>query len=500
MIRLNLFALIMIISVLSTKMYAQMDSLLMQDPNNFSKENFNTWSITAFGGINTFYGDLQDYEWIPEGSEMKTGFGLSVNKILSPVFTLQAVFFTGQLAGSKKSLDFRFETKVMQYGLLGSVNVSNLIFPNKINRKFSTYALLGMGLVDIKSQLIKTSTDAFVHGFGYDKNGNEIEATTELDIPVGLCFKYQITKKIDVGIMGLLHNTNTDKLDAYRQDSEAKDKFLNTSLCLTYTLGSKEDALDWTTPFEILNTDKDDDGVPDILDKDPNTEPDVAVDGSGLAMDSDNDGVPDNEDVEPNTPHGAKVNLVGKSFDKDKDGVPDELDKEPNSPEGALVNFQGITISSAMVGPDDDKDGIPNNIDQEKNTPPGQSVNALGVSVQSCNVSDSMFSAALPSVYFNLNSTKIDLANFERIAPVAKIMIMYPNLKLEVVGYADNTGNSSYNRKLSKQRAEAVLDVLHNAYGISKDRLFINYFGDTKPLAQGLDAVNRRVDFMIIKN
>ena len=62
-------------------------------------------------------------------------------------------------------------------------------------------------------------------------------------------------------------------------------------------------------------------------------------------IDSDNDGVPDNIDKCPNTPKGVKVDKNGCPLDSDKDGVPDYLDKCPNTPKGMKVDKNGCAIS-----------------------------------------------------------------------------------------------------------------------------------------------------------
>jgi len=70
----------------------------------------------------------------------------------------------------------------------------------------------------------------------------------------------------------------------------------------------------------------------------PKTEP-VKV------IDSDKDGVPDSMDKCPNTPAGVKVDKNGCAIDSDKDGVPDYLDKCPNTPKGMKVDKNGCAIS-----------------------------------------------------------------------------------------------------------------------------------------------------------
>ena len=55
-------------------------------------------------------------------------------------------------------------------------------------------------------------------------------------------------------------------------------------------------------------------------------------------LDSDTDGVPDYLDKEPNTPAGARVGSSGSTLDSDGDGTPDHLDKCPFQPGAAATN------------------------------------------------------------------------------------------------------------------------------------------------------------------
>ena len=82
-------------------------------------------------------------------------------------------------------------------------------------------------------------------------------------------------------------------------------------------------------------------------------------------------------------------------------------------------------------------------------------------------------------IYFRINSAVVDknqMINVYNIAEYAK-----SNTEtITLVGYADRqTGNPAYNLALSKRRAEAVADILVKKYGISRDRLKIDWKGDT---------------------
>ena len=66
-------------------------------------------------------------------------------------------------------------------------------------------------------------------------------------------------------------------------------------------------------------------------------------------MDSDGDGVPDNVDRCPDTPKGVTVDAKGCPLDTDGDGVADYLDKCPNTPKGATVDARGCWTYAAKV-------------------------------------------------------------------------------------------------------------------------------------------------------
>lgn len=99
--------------------------------------------------------------------------------------------------------------------------------------------------------------------------------------------------------------------------------------------------------FAAMAVDTDNDGVPDIYDKDNETPQGAVVDGAGIALDVDQDGVPDYRDQEPFTALGATVDTLGRAVDSDGDGVPDFMDDESNTPRGTAVDARGRSISSS---------------------------------------------------------------------------------------------------------------------------------------------------------
>ena len=75
-------------------------------------------------------------------------------------------------------------------------------------------------------------------------------------------------------------------------------------------------------------------------------------------------------------------------------------------------------------------------------------------------------------------------------------------MEIEIAGHTDSTGPDAYNLALSERRAQTVVAYLIRR-GISKDRLAVQFFGETKPLEtneteEGREK-NRRVEFKILK-
>ena len=76
---------------------------------------------------------------------------------------------------------------------------------------------------------------------------------------------------------------------------------------------------------------------------------------------------------------------------------------------------------------------------------------------------------------------------------------------VEVVGFADTTGNTAKNRSLSERRAKAVIQYLVGVHNLDLRRLVQPFgFGDSKPTADNKTAAgrakNRRVEIRILQN
>lgn len=105
-------------------------------------------------------------------------------------------------------------------------------------------------------------------------------------------------------------------------------------------------------------------------------------------------------------------------------------------------------------------------------------------------------------IKFVTGKADIDPASKTQIAEIAEYLKAHADIKLEVNGHTDNTGNADANKTLSESRAKAVVNALV-ADGVPADRLKAQGFGDTQPIADNATdegkIKNRRVELVVVK-
>ncbi|MDQ1335506.1 MAG: hypothetical protein QG552_2456 [Thermodesulfobacteriota bacterium] len=152
------------------------------------------------------------------------------------------------------------------------------------------------------------------------------------------------------------------------------------------------------------------------------------------------------------------------------------LKKAPPKPAPAPVAQQGVILDS-------DGDGVPDNLDKCPGTPKGARVNKDGCWV-------------IENVLFDFDKSNIKPQFHGLLDEVVAVFKQNPGLRTRIEGHTDNVGTAAYNKKLSLRRANSVMGYLVKK-GIAKDRLTIEGFGFTRPVAPNDTkegrALNRRV-------
>jgi OOP family OmpA-OmpF porin len=244
--------------------------------------------------------------------------------------------------------------------------------------------------------------------------------------------------------------------------------------------------------------DADRDGIPDAEDLCPGAksgaQPDPAK--KGCPLDSDQDGIPDAEDLCPNAKVGDKPDAAQKGCpaDEDKDGVPDAEDLCPGKTPGAHPD----PARAGCPLPDEDNDGVP---DAEDACPrdPGDA-NAADAKSNGCPKLTIQRGGVfqLRSVHFETNKWELLPESFPILDEVARFLQERKDLDEVVIeGHADDRGTHEWNLRLSKHRAQSVVEYLVKK-GVKRGRLSYVGYGDTKPLdperSDEARAKNRRVE------
>lgn len=160
----------------------------------------------------------------------------------------------------------------------------------------------------------------------------------------------------------------------------------------------------------------------------------------------------------------------------------------------AGLNFyMGKTQPDPEPAPlDSDGDGVTDDRDRCPGTPAGTKVDADG-----CPLPVAQVASVKLKVNFGFDSTKVQEQYFSDLEELANFLKRFSDLQVDVEGHTDSTGPEDYNMGLSQRRAQAVVDVLVNQYGIDAARLQPKGYGESQPVASNDTeegrAQNRRV-------
>jgi flagellar motor protein MotB len=107
---------------------------------------------------------------------------------------------------------------------------------------------------------------------------------------------------------------------------------------------------------------------------------------------------------------------------------------------------------------------------------------------------------ALYGLFFDFDKATLQEASNETLEQIAILLKNNPKLNVYVVGHTDMKGTLDYNLKLSKQRAESVVQTLVENYGIPTGRLSPKGVGPLVPVSSNKNddgrQLNRRVELV----
>jgi outer membrane protein OmpA-like peptidoglycan-associated protein len=101
---------------------------------------------------------------------------------------------------------------------------------------------------------------------------------------------------------------------------------------------------------------------------------------------------------------------------------------------------------------------------------------------------------------FETGSATLTPRSRQQLVDVARILNAYPNARVQIAGYTDNTGDEAANMALSRGRAESVMNALREN-GAAAANLSAQGFGSQNPVADNTTeegrARNRRVTLTV---
>jgi outer membrane protein OmpA-like peptidoglycan-associated protein len=246
-------------------------------------------------------------------------------------------------------------------------------------------------------------------------------------------------------------------------------------------------------------TDADGDGVWDGPDTCPDTPKGCTVDAKGCPSDTDGDGVWDGLDMCTGTPAGVKVDPGGCPMDADGDGVGDGPDACADTPKGCSVDAKGCPSDS-------DGDGVCDGLDRCAGTVRGAKVDAGGCEAAVLERENELLTTGMiriENINFDTGTATLRPESFKALNEVGDILARSPGLRIEIGGHTDDRGTDMQNLKLSKARAEAVLEYLARKFPELDTRAFtVVGYGESQPLVPNDSEIgraqNRRVEFKVL--
>ena len=96
-------------------------------------------------------------------------------------------------------------------------------------------------------------------------------------------------------------------------------------------------------------------------------------------------------------------------------------------------------------------------------------------------------------LYFQFDSPKIVSKSNKVLKTIIKEAKKETTIYIEIIGHTDRAGDAKYNKKLSLRRANNISKILEKN-GITKEKISIDYYGESNPIVKTRDGVPRKIN------
>jgi len=294
---------------------------------------YRTWSVGVNAGVMTPYSIFQGKDdFINPGVDL--GYGAYIKDQLLPSFGLQLGFMGGKVsANNSRSGDFSsYHTDVRYaFDISGNVTLANISWMNRQNA-IQPYLTAGWGLATYRPSFTST-------GGGTSVVNHTI---TNGYIPVGLGVKIGLTSSINFDLGYTVNFIDGDNLDGYNYGA-TNDKFSYAHAGLEFSLGkSSKPQLARHNPVASMQSEY-------LMDEARLQAAQDAERARNAQLRADLDATRGDLAATKNALNQTNANLARFTMDSDNDGVPDFLDKCPNTPAGTKVDGSGCPLPVTPV-------------------------------------------------------------------------------------------------------------------------------------------------------
>lgn len=409
--------------------------LLVAITANAQEKEYNQWSVEAEAGVHKPLNPFSSGYSTATPSLWQGGLG--VRYMMNEKFGVKLDAGYNNIKSSDDSQEF--ETNYYRTSLQGVVNMGSVLNFRSWTNNFNVLFHGGMGYAVNKPK--------FPNDF--DK-GDQM-----LHLIAGVTPQFKLSDRLaltgDLSVIGNANHDNTwdgaQPLNTVVDNNQLRGingMMVNASVGLTFYLGKKAIHADWYSEEDVIMSKLD--SLDQRLSKVEND-----------MVDSDQDGIADYLDQEPNTVANAAVDSKGRAVDVNNDGIPD-----------------------TMLAPLDAR-------------------YANKADIQGGNIIKELIDNGYVNVYFRFNSTTPEDYSLQSVNYLIIYMNENPEAKAELIGYADELGDVSYNQKLSEKRANKVQEILVAA-GIDAARLTVRGGGEDASVdknSAGARQLVRRVTFKL---
>ncbi len=184
------------------------------------------WLTSINIGATTFYGDFTDksnrfFSNTPFSKffyqDRQAMLSYTLEKKINIYFGVKGFISYGNIKSTKESEKAYFNAHLFEYSLNGTVDFTNLFIGYDRYRDWSIYGYVGIGFTESRTWKYSMNTGKIIgtNGFGVPKKeGGKYVPMTETVVPLGLGFRYNISKQFALNAEVSLHPIRTDKLDA----------------------------------------------------------------------------------------------------------------------------------------------------------------------------------------------------------------------------------------------------------------------------------------------